>query len=140
MPEIGRTTQGFGTLKCYHCDLDPIVLRHCEAVAVYVLSDNGMSRLFVHQGTHYHPIGEGIRRASLKNTRDMVQKFLSQVPSAGPKQIQVSLAKEIVLQSVTSSSRTEQHEKMGPKQLDALLDELEPLVLTKRYTKNINLY
>ena len=87
VPETGRTTLGFGTLKCYHCNVDPVVLRHCEAVAIYVLSDNGMSRLFVHQGTHYHPFGEGISRTLLKRTRDMVQNFVSQVPSAGPRQV-----------------------------------------------------
>ena len=58
----------------------------------------------------------------------MVQNFVSQVPSAG----QVGLAKQIVLQFVVSSSNNEHKKKMGQNQLDALLDELEPLVFTKR--------
>ena len=132
VPETGRTTQGFGTLKCYHCDVEPVVLRHCKAIAIYVLSDNGMSRLFLHQGTHYHPFGEGISRTLLKSTREMVQNFVSQVLTAGPRQVQVGLAKQIVLQSVVNSSNNENQKKMGPYQLDALLDELEPLVYTKR--------
>lgn len=132
VPETGRSTQGFGTLKCYHCNIEPIVIRHCEAVATYVLSGKGMSRLFLHQGTHYHPVGEGISRALLKKTREMVQKFVSQVPTAGPRQIQVSLAKDIVLGSIIKPSNIEVNKKMGPNELHALLDELEPLVYTKR--------
>ena len=62
----------------------------------------------------------------------MVQKFVSQVPSAGPRQVQVSLAKEIILQSVISPTNNENQKKMGPSQLDAVLVELEPLVFTKR--------
>ena len=95
--DIRKTTEGCGTLKCYHGDVDPVVMRHCKAVAIYVQSHNGMSRLFLHQGTHYHPIGQGIRREMLKSTREMVQKFISQVPSANPRQVQVSLAKEILM-------------------------------------------
>ena len=62
----------------------------------------------------------------------MVKKFVSQVPSAGPRQVQVGLAKEIVLQCVINTSNNKNKKKMGPNQLDALLDELEPLVFTKR--------
>ena len=64
--DTGKTTESCGTLKCYHCNVDPVVMRHCKAVAIYVLSDNGMSRLFLHQGTHYHPIGEGLDEKCLR--------------------------------------------------------------------------
>ena len=110
-----------------------MVLRHCKAIAIYVLNvDNSMSRLFLHQGTHYHPIGEGISRALLKKTRGLVQKFISKVPSAGPRQVHVSLAKDIVLQSVISTTNNANNEKMDPCKLEVVLDELQPLVLTKR--------
>ena len=62
----------------------------------------------------------------------MVQNFVSQVPSAGQRQVQVNLAKEIVLRTVISPNNNENKKKMGPSQLDAILDELEPLVFTKR--------
>ena len=128
------TTKGFGSLKCYHCELDPKVLRRCEAIALYVLTSTGMSRLFVHRGTHYHPVGEGIRRSSLKNTRIMVQKFLSMLPTLGARHIQMNLAKDIGLQSVACEHQNQQNIKIGPNQLGALFDELEPLVMTKRYS------
>ena len=90
-------------------------------IAVYNLTDNGMIQWFLHQGTHYHSVGEG--------TRAKVQKFISQAPLAGPKQVQVSLAKEIVLQLVIISTN---NKKKDPNKLDALMDELEPLFFTKK--------
>ena len=127
-------TKDSGSLKCYHCELDPTVLRCCEAIALYVLTSTGMSRLFVHRGTHYHPVGEGIRRSSLKNTRIMVQKFLSMLPTTGARQIQMNLAKHIVLQSIVCEHQNQEHIKIVPSQLGALFDELELLVMTKRYS------
>ena len=130
------TTEGFGSLKCYHCGMDPLVLHRCEAIALYILSSARMSHLFVHCGTHYHPLGEGIRQSSIKNNSSMVQKFLSMLPSAGARQIQLNIAKDIVLQFVSCEHQDQEQKIIGPQQLGALLDELEPLVKTTRYFLN----
>ena len=64
----------------------------------------------------------------------MVQKFLSMLPTAGARQIQMNLAKNIVLQSVACEHQNQKDVKIGPSQLGALFDELESLVMTKRYS------
>ena len=88
----------------------------------------------MHRGTHYHPVGEGISRSSLKHTRIMVQKFLSMLPIVGVRQIQMNLAKDIVLHSIACEHQNQEGVKIGPSQLGALFDELEPFVMTKRYS------
>ena len=64
----------------------------------------------------------------------MVQKFLSMLSTAVARQIQMNLAKDIVLQSVACEYQNQEDVKIGPSQLGALFDELEPLVMTKRYS------
>ena len=56
------------------------------------------------------------------------------LPTTGARQIQVNLAKDIVLQFIACEHQNQEDIKIGPSQLGALFDELEPLVMTKRYS------
>ena len=46
----------------------------------------------------------------------------------------MNLAKDIVLQRVACEYQNQEDVKIGPSQLGALFDELEPLMMTKRYS------
>ena len=65
-----------------------------------------------------------------------MQNFLSMLPSVGARQIQLIIAKDIVLQFVSCEHQDQDQKIIGPQQLGALLDELEPLVTTTRYFLN----
>ena len=105
------------------------MLRDCECVAYYILTEGNKTRLFIHQGTHNHPIAKGVLRAAIKQTRTLVERVMSEVPTTGPQHMQLHLAKEMVLGAVI-------RENGGPLnnvELISILEEMRPLFQSNRY-------
>ena len=55
----------YGSLVCFHCGVAPILLKECPCVVYYVLPNENRTRLFIHQGTHRHPVAKGVFRLAI---------------------------------------------------------------------------
>ena len=68
----GMTSLAAGPLACFHCGDVATLLRDCECVAYYILTEGNKTRFFIHQGTHNHPIAKGVLRSTIKRTKTLV--------------------------------------------------------------------
>ena len=117
------------TLACFHCGNVATLLRNCECVGYYILTEGNKTRLFIHQGTHNHPVAKGVLRAAIKKTRTLVERVMLEVPTNGPRHMQVHLAKQMVLGAVICKDGGPQNNV----ELLSILEEMRPLVQTNRY-------
>ena len=123
------TSLAAGTLACFHCGDVATLLRDCECVAYYILKEGNKTRLFIHQGTHNHPIAKGVLRSVIKRTRTLVERVMSEVPTTGPLHMQLHLAKEMGLGAVIR----ENGGSLNNVELFSILEEMRPLVQSNRY-------
>ena len=63
-----------------------------------------------------------------------MSSFVSLLPTTCARQIQLNLAKDIVLQSIACEHQNQEHIKIEPNQLGVLFDELHILVMNKMYS------
>ena len=105
------------------------MLRDCKCVAYYILTEGNKTRLFIHQGTHNHLVAKGVLRSAIKRTRTLVERVMLEVPTTGPRHMQLHLAKEMVLGAVIR----EDEGPLNNVKLLSILEEMRPLVQTNRY-------
>ena len=89
----GNDKLGHRNFGMFHCGDVATLIRDCECVAYYILTEGNKTRLFIHQGTHNHLVAKGVLRAAIKRTRTLVERVMSEVPSTGPRHMQLHLAK-----------------------------------------------
>ena len=109
--------------------MSPLLLRDCECVAYYILAEGNKTRLFIHQGTHNHPVVKGVLRSTIKRTKTLVERVMSKVPTSSPRHIQLHLAKEMVL----GAAIRENGGPLNNVKLLSILEEMRPLVQSNRY-------
>ncbi len=89
-------------------------------------ADETATRLMIHHGTHCHDGRSGASKGLVDSTKHMVQNILAVDPYAGPRKVQMCLAKEIV--SNTLLRRSNKDGSLGERQRFAIAEELGPLV------------
>ena len=93
IPSIGMSCSPYGSLICFHCGEAPVLLKDCPSIVYYILTEDNRSRLFIHQGTHRHPVAKGVLRSAIQRTRELVSRVVSEVPTTGPRHLQLNIAK-----------------------------------------------
>ena len=115
-------------MKCFHCNESPILLAECKCIAYYIIGFQGETRLFIHQGSHDHPVAKGILRISIQRTCDLVLKILSNTTPAGPRHLQLNISKQMLFDAVICDDGT----PLETKEILSLFEEMKPLVHTSR--------
>ena len=101
----------------------------CLCSIYYIIpKDINMSHLMIHQGEHNHPVEPGTSRASIERLRKLFGTFLNYNRGSGPRKLQMLLARQLLMDSLT----TDQTESMGEIELNNFLEELIPLVQNQR--------
>ena len=96
----------------------------------YILPNENRTRLFIHQGTHTHPVAKGVFRLAIQKTRELVSQVVSNIPATtGPRHLQLNIAKQMVMGAVIREDGSE----LNSNELMSILEEMRPLVHTHRY-------
>ena len=88
-----------------------------------------MTRLFIHQGKHTHPVEPGTSRAFIDKLKKMVSTFLKFNRGSGPRKLQMLIARKLLMESLTSEISGE----VTDRDLNNFLEELIPLIENQRY-------
>ena len=88
----------------------------------YVLPNESRSRLFIHQGTHTHPVAKGVFRLAIQKTRELVSQVVSNIPATGPRHLQLNIAKQMVMGAVIREDGSE----LNSNELMSILEEMRP--------------
>ena len=75
----------------------------------YVLPNENRTRLFIHQGTHMHPVAKGVLRLAIQKTCELVSQVVSNVPTTGPRHLQLNITKQMVMGVVMREDGLELH-------------------------------
>ena len=129
IPTNGMTASYSGKLLCFHCGKSPVLVMECPCVVYYVLAEGNMTRLFIHRGTHNHPVAKGVLRVAIQKTRDLVSRLVTEAPQSGPRHMQLNIAKQMVMGAVIR----EDGKSLESNELLSILEEMRPLVYTHRY-------
>ena len=126
---VNSSNGASGTLKCFHCDESPMLLGECPCIVYYILAtDNGWTQLFIHQGTHNHPVARGVLRSAIQRTKELVTHVISEGHTSGPRHLQLNLAKQMVMGAVVRDNG----DQLSCNELLSILHEMRPLVHTQR--------
>lgn len=87
-----------------------------------------MTRLFIHQGDHSHPVEPGTSRAAVERLKKLVSTFLKFNKGSGPRKLQMLIARKLLMESLTSENTGEFSER----DLNNFLEELIPLIQNQR--------
>ena len=116
-------------ITCQYCKHVVSCLQACSCSIYYIiLEDINMSRLMIHQGEHNHLIEPGPSRAAIERLRKLVGTFLNYNTGSGPRKLQMLVARQLLMDSLT----TDVNESMGEIELNNFLEELIPLVQNQR--------
>ena len=116
-------------ITCQYCKQVVSCVETCLCSVYYIIpEDINMSRLMIHQGEHNHPVEPGTSRAAIERLRKLVGTFLNYNRGSGPRKIQMLVARQLLMDSLT----TDQTESMGEIELNNFLEELIPLVQNQR--------
>ena len=80
-----------------------------------------MTRLFIHVGAHNHIVQRGTIRAHVKELRSMVEEAVRDFSRAGPRHLQLTIAKRLV----TSALLHEEGVAIIDMEFLTMLEELE---------------
>ena len=116
-------------ITCQYCKHVVSCVETCLCSVYYIIpEDINMSRLMIHQGEHNHPVEPGTSRAAIERLRKLVGTFLNYNRDSGPRKIQMLVARQLLMDSLT----TDHTESMGEIELNNFLEELIPLVQNQR--------
>lgn len=116
----GMSSLPFGSLSCFYCGEAPILLKDYPCFVYYVLIDDNRSRLFIHQGTHKHPIARGVLWSAIQKTHHLVSQLIAKVPTIGPRNLRLNIAKQMVMGDVMREDGEEIHSN----ELTSILEEM----------------
>ena len=132
-PKDGNLAIGsFGNLECFFCKHVPMCLKECPACVYYFMPKESMhSRLFIHYGKHTHTVSKGMCRASIQNIKTLVARAVRIDHNAGPRKVQMVVAREVVLRAFTDDDKA-QGEFMTERELQEMSQELQNLINVKK--------
>ena len=117
------------TITCQYCKEVVICLETCKCSVYYVIPFNpSMTRLFIHQGERNHPVELGTSCATIERLQKLVGTFLKFNTRSGPQKRQILIARDLLMESLTSKNTSE----MGEKGFNNFLEELIPFVQNQR--------
>ena len=90
------------------------------------------SRLFIHYGKHTHMVSKGMCRASIQNIKAFVARAVDIDHNAGPRKVQMIVAREVVLRAFTNEDKA-QGEFMTERDLQEMSQELQSLINVKKH-------
>ena len=90
------------------------------------------SRLFIHYGKHTHMVSKGMCRASIRNIKAFVARAVGIDHNAGPRKVQMIVAREVVLRAFTDDDKAH-GEFMTERELQEMSQELQSLINVKKY-------
>lgn len=129
---IGLLADGAGTIVCAFCKKVVVCVGSCPCTVYYVMPrEVHYSRLMVHIGKHAHYVQPGTNRASIQRTRSLVDKVVALDKAAGPRKVQMSIAKELIMATMLKEDRA-QNDTVGDLELSNFLEEIVPLVENRR--------
>lgn len=128
-PPKGALALGsYGSLECFFCKHVPLCIGTCPVSAYYFMpKDPSHTRLFAHQGIHTHELSRGMCRAALRNTKELVTRVVKMDHSAGPRKVQMIIAKEMILRAFTDEDKVAE-EHMSEKEFYEMAEELQGLL------------
>ena len=116
-------------IVCQYCKQVVYCLQTCTCSVYYVIpSSSSMTRLFIHQGDHSHPVEPGTSRAAVERLKKLVSTFLKFNKGSGPRKLQMLIARKLLMESLTSENTGEFSER----DLNNFLEELIPLIQNQR--------
>lgn len=128
VPEPGQFCNNKeGKLQCHYCKHSPMCIEMCPAFVYYVMpNDETMTRLMIHNGTHNHECQSGASKGLRERVKEMVDRVVKIHRHAGPRMVQMCVAKEIVMGSLVKEGGAS--ESIGEQELESIVAEMEPLV------------
>lgn len=128
VPSVGHHCIGEeGKLECHFCKHPAICLAPCHAFVYYVMpTTENMSRLMLHCGKHDHPIRSGVSKRLRDRVKEMVSRVVATTHTTRARQVQMCMAKEIVMASFTREIGAP--EFIGEEDLSSIAEEMGPLV------------
>ena len=116
-------------IACQYCKQIVYCLETCSCSVYYVIPpDSSMTRLFIHQGEHSHPVEPGTSRAAIERLKKLVSTCLKFNKDSGPRKLQMLIARKLLMESLT----TENSGECSERNLNSFLEELIPLIENQR--------
>lgn len=126
-----------GKITCHFCRRSPYCIETCKCMVYYVMPhDKHMTRMMLHVGTHLHEVQAGTSQAMIEKTKHLVAKVVGVDRSAGPRKIQMNVAKEMIFSALVDDGTNDHGKAIGDVELTNFLEELVPLVENQRQVSN----
>lgn len=121
-------------ITCHYCRKPAYCVETCKCMVYYVMPhDKSMTRMMLHLGNHMHQVQPSTSMAMIENTKLIVSKMLQVDRTAGPRKIQMNVAKEMIFSTMVEEGAKDQTNIVGDVELYNFLEELVPLVENQRY-------
>lgn len=130
---LGYVADFDGSITCHFCKRHATCVDTCSCILYYVMPNNEtLTRLMIHSGKHLHDVQPGTSKMSIENTRLLVERAVKADKNAGPRKVQMMIARDLISSTLTKPDRLP-NEVVGDLELGKFLDELIPLVQNRRY-------
>lgn len=130
---LGYVANSDGNIICHFCKRHATCVDTCSCIVYYVMPSNEtLTRLMIHSGKHLHDVQPGTSKRSIENTRLLVERAVRADKNAGPRKVQMMIARDLISSTLTKPDRLPD-EVVGDLELGNFLDELIPLVQNRRY-------
>ena len=94
--DVGDAHPQGSTLLCSICKNPPSCIATCSAKVYYVLGKQSSTCVFVHLGTHSHPVKDGELRDMRDRTRSLIGEQMERMPGATNSSIVMETTKELL--------------------------------------------
>lgn len=120
-------------ITCHYCKRPAYCVETCRCMVYYVMPhDSTMTRMMLHLGSHQHAVQPGTSKIMIDKTKQLVSKMLKADRSAGPRKIQMGVAKEMIFSTIVEENTEDNASMVGEVELSNFLEELVPLVESQR--------
>lgn len=117
------------SITCHYCKKVVSCSATCDCLIYYVIPEEDvMTRLVVHVGVHKHLVQSGTSRVEIEKMRKLVRTVLRVDRGSGPRKVQMMVARQIMVDSLSLNRDSEMRET----EFHNFLEELMPLVQNQR--------